>query len=60
MKQLLARDDVDLNAYGLDGQSTPLITASLHDDAEIVNLLLAKDGVLILTSAILTETLRLC
>ena len=59
VKQLLARDDVDLNAYGLDGQSTPLITDSLHDDAEIVNLLLAKD-VLILTSAVLTETLRLC
>lgn len=44
VKQLLARDDVDLNACGFDGYLTPLIAACHRHDAEMVDLLIAKDG----------------
>jgi ankyrin repeat protein len=48
VKQLLARDDVNLNVLGFDilvGLATPLITACRRRHIEVINLLLAKDGI---------------
>ena len=45
MEQLLARDDVDFNARGEFYGSTPLIGACRKGHVEIINLLLAKDGI---------------
>ena len=48
VKQLLARDDVNLNVLGFDvsaGWATPLITACCRRHIEVINLLLAKDGI---------------
>ncbi|KAN0068494.1 hypothetical protein V8E54_013218 [Elaphomyces granulatus] len=46
VKKLLTRDDVDIAASSDDGW-IPLLTAcdQLHESLEIVNLLLAKDGI---------------
>jgi ankyrin repeat protein len=46
VKRLLTRDDVDIAASSDDGW-IPLLTAcdQLHESLEIVNLLLAKDGI---------------
>jgi ankyrin repeat protein len=45
VKRLLARDDVDITASSDDGW-IPLLTAcELHESPEIVDILLAKDGI---------------
>ena len=44
-RRLLARDDIDINAFGFPEGSTPLAIASLSQEPDIVNLLLAKDGI---------------
>ena len=45
-KRLLARDDIDINAFGFPEGSTPLAIASLSRETDIVNLLLlAQDGI---------------
>jgi ankyrin repeat protein len=46
VRQLLARDDVDINACGNSfNGATPLIVACRKGHVEIINLLLAKDGI---------------
>ncbi|KAN0068491.1 Ankyrin repeat-containing domain protein [Elaphomyces granulatus] len=44
VKQLLSREDVDVNALAFDG-STPLLIACWGGLVGVVNLLLAKDGI---------------
>jgi ankyrin repeat protein len=45
VKQLLARNDVGPNVAGIKGWGTPLLEALSNSDTEIINLLLAKDGI---------------
>jgi ankyrin repeat protein len=44
VRQLLARDDIDLNTV-LNPVSTPLLTAIETRNMEVINLLLSKDGI---------------
>ena len=44
VRQLLARDDIDLNTV-LNSELTPLLTAIESRNMEVINLLLSKDGI---------------
>jgi ankyrin repeat protein len=45
VRQLLARDDVDLNTIGFNGGATALLLAIHHGHTEIIYLLLDKDDI---------------
>jgi ankyrin repeat protein len=45
VRQILVRDDIDLNTIGYYGLMTPLLFAMEDGNMEVINLLLSKDGI---------------